>query len=77
MGDLKFLPNAKATPENFIRQLLESADELRGVIVVLDWKDGSMTCGWTNMSVGTTAAATLALQHSVTEALHGRGVEED
>ncbi len=49
------------TPAEIFQSGIENLDDIAGVAVSVLWKDGDVTAGWSNMSVGDLAYLILAL----------------
>jgi len=47
------LPGAKYSPKVLLHQVLEEVDELEGIMVIKNYKDGPVTVTWTNMKAET------------------------
>lgn len=45
------LPNARTTPDTVLGRSLSKRDHIKGVLVCILWKDGTVDCDWSAMSM--------------------------
>jgi len=54
----------KLDPKVHLKQLAEY-DNLKGCVTICEWDDGTITTGWSNLSIGDVSLASLKLQADI------------
>ena len=62
---LSRLPGTGLSPEVLLHQILEDRDDIKSVVIVIEWKDTKRSVAWSDMRVSETCMSARVLDHCV------------
>ena len=66
---LACLPGTGLSPEVLLHQILEDKDDIKAVVIVVEWKDGVRSVAWSDMCVSETCMSSKVLDVAVSREL--------
>jgi hypothetical protein len=66
---LVHLPGTLLTPNVVLHRTLEKLDHVKGVIVIIQWKDNTMAVDWSSFALSELAMASMVLDNMTRTAL--------
>lgn len=69
------LPGTKLSPEVVLHRSLNKLDHIDHVLVIIGWKDGSVDCDWSQMTISQLCFADVSLTMQIQELLRGNRPE--
>ena len=66
---LSRIPGTGLSPEVLLHQILEDKDDIKAVVIVVEWKDGVRSVAWSDMRVSETCMSSKVLDDAVSREL--------
>ena len=76
-GKIAALPNTKISPQTLLAQVMEDVDNIKSVVVILQYKDESFDALWSAMSSSQLCLASFALTMDVQDHLNDTRTKAD